>query len=535
MEWINSHIINITVFLPLISSFACLCSPNLKISRLISMGGAIGTFLSALHIWYHFKPNSTELQFSQAYDWISPFGIKYFVGVDGLSLLLIVLTSFLIPLVLISLWHIKASQQKTLLALILSLETGILGALVSFDLVLFYIFWEAMLIPMYFMIGVWGGANRIYATTKFVLYTVFGSLLMLIAAIYLYILHFEEFGFYSTNLIDLYKISSLTGSTQKWLFAAFTLAFAIKIPMWPFHTWLPHAHTEAPTAGSVILAGVLLKMGTYGFLRFAIPLFPIAVDFFAPLIISLGVTGIIYGALTAWMQEDAKKMVAYSSVSHLGFVVVGSIIVIEKQLSAEAMTGAIYQMVNHGISTGALFFLVGIIYERRHSRLLADFGGLAAIMPWFTIMLIVATMGSVGLPGTGGFVGEFLILLGTFQGYPAAAIFASLGVLLGAIYMLTLCRRILFGPITHAKNKELKDLNLREHLYLAPLIILILAMGLFPEFFLNKIRPSINHLAKNYSQYRILISREQNSQKTEQKYISYKTDQEEINAINPNN
>jgi NADH-quinone oxidoreductase subunit M len=387
----------------------------------------------------------------------------------------------------------------------MTLECGMLGALVAFDMVFFYIFWEAMLIPMYFIIGIWGGKNRIYAATKFIIYTVFGSLLMLVAAIALYIVNFQQTGVYSTSLLDLYQANA-PHSTQMWLFAAFALAFAIKVPMFPFHTWLPDAHTEAPTAGSVILAGVLLKMGTYGLLRFAIPLFPEAVEAFAPVMVALGIVGIIYGALNAWMQNDAKKMVAFSSVSHLGFVVIGSIGLVAggAELSQEALTGAVYQMINHGISTGALFFLVGVIYERRHTRLLADFGGLAKVMPWFGVMLIVATLSSVGLPGTGGFVGEFLILLGTFQASPLAGIAASLGVLLGAVYMLTLCRKILFGPLSNPENQKLTDLTAREVGYLAPLAVLAVLMGIFPGIFLDKIRPSIEHLAKNYKSYRLV-------------------------------
>jgi NADH-quinone oxidoreductase subunit M len=380
-----------------------------------------------------------------------------------------------------------------------------LGSLVAFDLVFFYMFWEAMLIPMYFIIGIWGGSNRIYATTKFVIYTVVGSLFMLAAGIALYVMHYQKTGAWSTSLLDLYKTAPLY-STQLWLFAAFAIAFAIKVPMFPFHTWLPDAHTEAPTAGSVILAGVLLKLGTYGILRFAIPLFPDAVETFAPLIMALGVIGIIYGALTAWMQKDAKKMVAYSSVSHLGFVVVGSVALVAggSQLSVEALTGAVYQMINHGISTGALFFLVGIIYERRHTRLLADFGGLAKSMPWFATMLIIATLSSVGLPGTGGFVGEFLILLGTFQSSPFAGVTAALGVLLGAVYMLTLCRKILFGPLDKPENQELEDLTPREFAYVTPLAVLAIVMGIMPGLFLDKVKPSIEHLAKSYKSYRLV-------------------------------
>lgn len=505
MELLNNNILSIMTFLPLLAAIGALASPTLALARIVAMGGAVLAFLASLHVWFYFDPQTPGLQFVEAYEWMPAFGIKYIMGVDGLNLLLIVLTTFLTPLILLSQWNGEDKSQKAFFALFMALECGMLGSLVAFDLVFFYMFWEAMLIPMYFIIGIWGGSNRIYATTKFVIYTVVGSLFMLAAGITLYVMHYQKTGAWSTSLLDLYKTAPLY-STQLWLFAAFAIAFAIKVPMFPFHTWLPDAHTEAPTAGSVILAGVLLKLGTYGILRFAIPLFPDAVQTFAPLIMALGVIGIIYGALTAWMQKDAKKMVAYSSVSHLGFVVVGSVALVAggSQLSAEALTGAVYQMINHGISTGALFFLVGVIYERRHTRLLADFGGLAKVMPWFATMLIIATLSSVGLPGTGGFVGEFLILLGTFQSSPFAGVTAALGVLLGAVYMLTLCRKILFGPLDKPENQELEDLTPREFAYLTPLAVLAIVMGIMPGLFLDKVKPSIEHLAKSYKSYRLV-------------------------------
>lgn len=503
MQFINSHLLSLITFLPLLGAAGVLVSPSIQVAKWIAMATSVLGFLGGLHLWYWFDGSTSVLQFVEAYEWIPSFGVKYIVGVDGLSLLLVVLTTFLMPLVLISQWDVDDSRQKNFLALLLSLQCGMLGALVAFDMVFFYMFWEIMLIPMYFIIGVWGGKRRIYAATKFVLYTVLGSLLMLAAAIVLYYIHYKQTGVYSTSLLDLYAVK-VPLSGQMWLFATFVIAFAIKVPMFPFHTWLPDAHVEAPTVGSVILAGVLLKMGTYGLLRFAIPMFPEAVPIGAPFIVFLGVVGIIYGALTAWVQTDAKKMVAYSSVSHLGFVVVGSFAVMAGgSLSVEALTGATYQMINHGISTGALFFLVGVIYDRRHTRQLADFGGLAHNMPWFATILIIATLSSVGLPGTGGFVGEFLILLGTFQAMPIAAIFASLGVLLGAVYMLTLCRKILFGPLDNPENKDLKDLNLREFCYLTPLAILAIVMGIFPNQFIAKTKPSIEYLAKNYKEYRL--------------------------------
>jgi NADH-quinone oxidoreductase subunit M len=501
MQFINSNILSFLVFMPLIAAGILLVCPSVNVAKWVAMGAAILGLLGGLHVWYWFDGTSAALQFVASYEWIPSLGIKYIVGIDGISLLLVVLTTFLMPLVLLSQWHVDEPKQKVFLSFLLALQSGMLGALVAMDMVFFYVFWEAMLIPMYFIIGVWGGKRRIYAATKFVLYTVLGSLLMLAAAVLLYFAHFKQTGIYSTSLLDLYQVR-LPLAAQTWMFAAFAVAFAIKVPMWPFHTWLPDAHVEAPTVGSVILAGVLLKMGTYGLLRFAIPLFPEAMIHAAPLLVFCGVVGIIYGALTAWVQKDAKKMVAYSSVSHLGFVVIGSFAVMAGgTLSVEALTGATYQMINHGISTGALFFLVGVIYERRHTRLLSDFGGLAENMPWFAVILIVATLSSVGLPGTGGFVGEFLILNGVFQAMPIAGMFASLGVLLGAVYMLTLCRKILFGPLDNPENKGLKDLNAREFGYLVPLALLAILMGVFPNAFMGKTKPSIEHMAKNFKNY----------------------------------
>lgn len=499
--------LSLLIFLPSLFALAVVLMPSDALAKWTAVIGSAVIFVLSCLVWYKFDGQLHQLQMVEKYEWIPQLGISYFVGIDGLSLLLVVLTGFLMPLIFLSLWDSHAPNIKSFLALLLALETGMMGALLAIDMIFFYVFWEVMLIPMYFLIGIWGGKRRIYATTKFVIYTVFGSLLMLIAAIALYWMHAKQFGTPSTSLLDLYKVS-IPASTQNWLFLAFALAFAIKVPMWPFHTWLPDAHVEAPTAGSVILAGVLLKMGTYGFVRFAIPLFPSALANFAPFIVALGVIGIIYGALTAWVQDDAKKMVAYSSVSHLGFVVVGMLAISTNsqgvfELSEIALTGAMYQMINHGISTGALFFLVGVIYERRHTRMLADFGGLASVMPGFAVILVVATMSSVGLPGTGGFVGEFLILLGSFQAMPIAAVFAASGVLLGAIYMLTLCRKILFGPLDNEENKVLKDLSPREYGYLLPLAVLAIVMGIVPNLFLDKTRPSIEYLAKNYKEYRL--------------------------------
>lgn len=499
----NHYLLTLLTFLPLAAAGIIACFGDVKFAKWFSLIISFVCFALALNMWFYFDGSSSNVQFLESYIWIPELGVKYIVGVDGISLLLVVLTCFLTPLIFISQWHVTEERQRGLLALMLVLQSGMLGSLVALDLVFFYFFWEAMLIPMYFIIGLWGGKRRIYATTKFVLYTVFGSLLMLVAALALYFAHYEQMQVYSTSLFDLYHVK-LSLSQQLWMFGAFGLAFAIKVPMWPFHTWLPDAHVEAPTVGSVILAGVLLKLGTYGLLRFGVPLFPEAVQHFAPVIMFLGVVGIIYGALTAWVQQDAKKMVAYSSVSHLGFVILGCFAInLDGEFSLEALTGANYQMINHGISTGALFFLVGCIYERRHTRMLSDFGGLAKNMPWFATFLIITMLSSVGLPGTGGFVGEFLILIGAFKTSAIVGLFASLGVLLGAIYMLTLCRKVLFGPLDKVENQELKDLSTQEFIYLTPLVILCVVMGIFPNFFLAKSRVAIENLAKNYAHYEL--------------------------------
>ncbi len=426
------------------------------------------------------------MQFVERHDWIQSFNVQYLVGLDGISLLLVLLTSLLTFLATLSSWSAIQERLKEYYIFLLLLEVGMIGVFVSLDLVLFYVFWEVMLVPMYFLIGVWGGERKLYAAIKFFLYTLFGSVMMLVAILVLYN-HYGTF-----DLLQMVASGSHLASTlQMWVFFAFFLGFAIKVPMFPFHTWLPDAHVEAPTAGSVILAGVLLKMGTYGFVRFSLPLFPEASRRFVPLLIALALISIVYGALVSLMQKDMKKLIAYSSVSHMGFVMLGLF-----AMTPTAIKGAVLQMVNHGISTGALFLIVGVLYERRHTRRIADFGGLSSRMPLYAAVFLIITMSSIGLPGLNGFIGEFMVLMGTFTVNWVWAAIAASGIILGAGYMLWLYQRVMFGKLENPANESLKDLSAREFATFLPLIILAFWIGIFPKPFLKVLDQPVEQVVR---------------------------------------
>ncbi len=488
MNLVGLPILSIVTFFPLAGAIMLLLLPRAKeeLIKRVTLVISLVEFGISLPLFIWFDGGGAGMQFLERVPWIADWGISYSIGIDGISLLLIILTTFLTVLCILSSWRAVEQMVKEYMIAFLILETGMIGVFVALDLILFYIFWEVTLIPMYLIIGVWGGQRRIYAAIKFFLYTMSGSLLMLIAIIWLaYYCSTQPGGYFTTDLTRLYD----TGPTvplaiQQWMFLAFALSFAIKVPLFPFHTWLPDAHVEAPTAGSVLLAGVLLKMGTYGLLRFCIPLFPQSVVVFMPYISALAVIGIIYGALVSMVQTDMKKLVAYSSVSHLGFVVLGIF-----ALTQEGVQGSIIQMVNHGLSTGALFLVVGIIYERRHTRLIADFGGLAKVMPVYSTIFLIVSLSSIGLPGLNGFVGEFLILLGAFHSSflsHAYAIIAALGVILAAVYLLWMYQRVVYGKVTHSANEHLADLSKREIAVLVPIIVLIVWIGVYPGTFLSK-------------------------------------------------
>jgi NADH-quinone oxidoreductase subunit M len=470
------------IFFPLAGALLLMLLPRrnalfLKASVLV---WTVVEFVLSLPLLFRFNEKTAAMQFVEQREWYPEWGISYLLGIDGISMLLVMLTTFITVLCILCSWESIKDKTKEYYVSFLLLETALIGALCALDLVLFYIFWELMLIPMYLLIGVWGGPNRIYAAVKFFLFTMAGSVLMLVAIMVLYFHYGGETGLYTFNIFELYK-AEIPVVKQYWLFAAFALSFAIKVPMFPFHTWLPDAHTEAPTAGSVILAGVLLKMGVYGFLRFAIPLFPAAVVAAQPLISWLAIIGIIYGAVMCIMQTDLKRLIAYSSVSHLGYVMLGIF-----AFNMQGFEGGVYQMLNHGVSTGGLFLVVGMIYERRHTRMIADFGGLSKVMPRLAAFFMIITLSSIALPGTNGFVGEFLILLGVFRSNMLYGVLAASGVILGAVYMLWMFQRVMFGQITKEENRRLIDLSKREAAILCSIVAFVFLMGLYPMPFFNK-------------------------------------------------
>jgi NADH-quinone oxidoreductase subunit M len=511
-ELLHDHLLSLVVFLPLAAGLALWAVESLlgffagvRFSDWIWKTGGMATALVGLALawllWERFDPALGGMQLVEHQPWLPDWGIHYFLGVDGISILLVGLTAFLLPVILLASWNDIGERVRGYVLCMLALQTGMQGSFLALNLVFFYLFFEAMLVPMYFIIGIWGGPRRLYATFKFFVYTMAGSMLMLVGVLVLGFLHQQSFGAISFDLVSpspvgtgvLDVVIAADGgpwwARQTWLFWAFALAFAIKVPLFPFHTWLPDAHVEAPTPGSAVLAGVLLKLGTYGLVRFALPLFPQAAVEAAPLLGVICVIGILYGALVAWVQSDIKKLVAYSSVSHMGFVVLGIV-----ALNPPGLQGALLQMVNHGISTGALFILVGMLYERRHVREIAEFGGLAHVMPRYTALFLIAVLGSVGLPALNGFVGELLILLGAFRFDPWLGVPAAAGVILGAVYLLSMVRRVFFGPLTREANQKLVDLGAREKLVAVALVLPMFWIGLYPMPLLTAVDRSVADL-----------------------------------------
>ena len=497
-----TNLLNIICYVPLVGALVIVFMLRRGQSKAIKTVATVTAgvdFVLSLPLWFLYVPDGPAFQFAYVHEWIPSVGAKYHFGVDGISILLILLTTLLGFISVYSSFSAITHREKEYYVFLLVLQTGMLGVFMSLDFVLFYVFWEVMLVPMYFLIGVWGGPRKLYAAIKFFLYTLVGSVLMLVGILALYF--YNSTGLKAIGLpglgnaptfdvTELFKIAPFVpGNVQFWVFLAFFVGFAIKVPMFPFHTWLPDAHVEAPTAGSVILAGVLLKMGTYGFIRFSLPLLPNATRNAVPWMAGLAIVGIIYGALVAMAQKDMKKLVAYSSVSHLGFVMLGMF-----ALNYQGLTGSVLQMVNHGLSTGGLFLLVGIIYERRHTRMIADYGGLAKVMPIYATLFMIITMASLGLPTLNGFIGEFTILVGAFNHSTTWAVLGATGIVLGAAYMLWMYQQAFFGEITHEENKVLKDVNLREQWTLIPLVVLCFWIGLYPKPFFRILEPSIKRV-----------------------------------------
>src|SRR5688572_4972406 len=486
-----NHYLSLVLFLPLAGAALLLLMPkqNTSAIRLIANIVAVLGFAISIPLWFWYDPQNPEFQFVERAAWIPSIGAEYFLGVDGLSTLLILLTTLIGFIAVLSSWEAITERVKEYYIFILVLQTGMLGAFMALDFLLFFLFWEVMLVPMYFLIGIWGSANRLYSAIKFFLYTLVGSVVMLLGILALYFYSHSQTGVYTFDVTQFQQMTGMPANLQWWIFLAFFLGFAIKVPMFPFHTWLPDAHTDAPTAGSVILAAVLLKMGTYGFIRFSLPILPEATRAFVPMMVFLSIIGIVYGALVALAQRDWKRLVAYSSVSHMAMVMLGMF-----ALNPVGIMGSIVQQLNHGISTGALFLLVGNVYERRHTRQISEYGGLSKVMPTYATVFLIMTMSSIGLPALNGFIGELLILQGVFVANKIWAAFAASGVVLGAAYMLWLYQRTMFGKIENPKNEHLQDLNFREFATYAPLLILAVWIGLYPKPFIDRLQTSVDRV-----------------------------------------
>jgi NADH-quinone oxidoreductase subunit M len=490
------YYLSIILFTPLVGALLILLVNKQKEQtiRWIANAFAAAGFLVSVPLWFWFQPLGPQYQFVERAPWIPSIGADYFLGIDGLSTLLILLTTMMGAIAVLSSWEAITERVKEYYIFLLVLQTGMLGAFMSLDFLLFFLFWEVMLVPMYFLIGIWGSANRLYSAIKFFLYTLVGSVIMLLGILALYFYAHSVTGVYSFDVTAFQKLNNVPAGLQWWIFLAFFLGFAVKVPMFPFHTWLPDAHTDAPTAGSVILAAVMLKMGTYGFLRFSLPILPDASRAFVPMMVLLSIIGIVYGALVALAQKDWKRLVAYSSVSHMAMVMLGMF-----ALNPVGITGSIIQQLNHGISTGGLFLLVGVVYERRHTREISEYGGLSKVMPVYAAIFLVMTMSSIGLPTLNGFIGEILILQGVFVANKIWAAFAASGVVLGAAYMLFLYQRTMFGKVENPKNERLLDISQREFATFAPLLVLAVWMGIYPAPFLRRLETSVQQIIMRVS------------------------------------
>jgi NADH-quinone oxidoreductase subunit M len=495
MTAVMSHYLSIILFTPLVGALVLLFVDrrNDNAIRWIANAVAFAGFLISVPLWFWYDPQNADFQFVERAPWIPSIGAEYFLGIDGFSMLLILLTTMMGSIAVLSSWTAITERVKEFYIFMLVLQTGMLGAFMALDFLLFFLFWEVMLVPMYFLIGIWGSDRRLYSAIKFFLYTLVGSVVMLLGILALYFYQQSVTGVYSFDVTRYYGLN-VPFDLQWWVFLALFLGFAVKVPMFPFHTWLPDAHTDAPTAGSVILAAVLLKMGTYGFIRFSLPILPEATRYFVPMMVLLSIIGIVYGALVALAQRDWKRLVAYSSVSHMAMVMLGMF-----ALNPIGITGSIIQQLNHGISTGALFLLVGVVYERRHTREISEYGGLSKVMPIYAAVFLVMTMSSIGLPTLNGFIGELLILQGVFMANKIWAAFAASGIVLGAAYMLYLYQRTMFGRIENPKNERLPDLSAREFATFAPLLVLAVWMGLYPAPFLRRLDTSVQRVVARVS------------------------------------